>query len=140
MSDNKSIARFRFIQLGPDDLVWPQKVLAGVNFGCQVCIHIMFECNMKITCINRKMQAFIVSTDIAEDFMTYYFELMIRFDQRHMPNLFLFVPLGDISRNIPDAILNHRLADGIHLSRFILYLHIHIFECRRSGHYNCGSN
>lgn len=45
-SVEKSITRFRFIQLEADDLVWSQKVLAGVNVGCQVCIDI-FECKMK---------------------------------------------------------------------------------------------
>lgn len=82
-----------------------------------------------------------MSTDIAEDFMTNYFDLMIRFDQRHIPTLFLFAPIGDTSRNIPNSILSHRLADGIYFHHnsqpFIATVscYIHCSKTLKNAHY-----
>lgn len=64
-----------------------------------------------------------MSTDISVAFMNHYLDVLRLFDQRHVPNYFLFVPLVDAGPNETDAILNHNFADGIVYN--IIYTKLH---------------
>lgn len=86
-----------------------------------------------------------MSTDISVVFVTYYYDSMRFFDQRYVPNFFLFVPLGDPGPNVTETIFNHRISDGITKQSVVQRVDNNIFELnlnllyshRRAGPFNC---
>lgn len=54
-----------------------------------------------------------MSTDISVPFINHYMEALRRFNQRHVPNYFLFVPLSDTGPDITEVILKHSFSDGM---------------------------
>lgn len=76
------------------------------------------EPSVVLNAVNSGCQAYIISSDVAVDFVTIFYDKMDKFDLRFVPNYMTFVPLDNTKFSYYADILNHPIANGNNLNLY----------------------